>query len=118
MEKLRNYFANKRDSLKAYFKDNLTAYTYLFFAQAVAVAANIYVNFIAHNPPFHLHAFPILILIILSSIYALLMPFLFIIAAVATFNYNSLGKDSRRFMIGINLILCAIIITSASAAIS
>lgn len=103
-------------SLRNYFKDNLTAYSYLFFAQVAAVVVSKYFADVLFYKGFKVTNMtfidtPILIENIIIS---LVIPMIFIVGFLVTFKYPKNLAD-RYGLLSFNLFLAAIVLYSPFA---
>ena len=101
-----------KNKLRNYFENNRTAYSYLFFAQVTATVVNTYFKGVSQNP-FLIHLnFPIAIFLGVGIIFTFFLPVVFMLAAWATFNYDSLGDDGKDLWKTINFALYVVVLAS------
>lgn len=100
---------NKMKKLKGYFKENITAYTYIFFAQTLALAINLYLKTGWNKEPTYFIHFPLVILFLVGLVFTLFLPTMFLVAAFTNFEYTDLALDEKVIAITINLFIILVV---------
>ncbi len=96
------------NSLRGYFEQNLTSYSYLFFAQISFTAERVYVHYELHTDLPHITRYTGLAFWISGVIFSLVIPFIFILAFLTTFKFPK-SAGGRILTITINWGLFAIL---------
>ncbi len=98
--------------VRKYFEDNLTGYTYLFFAQGAFIAENLYWNQVMRGNfgkvSLHsLHGYYNII-----AFYTMyFLPVIFLVGAFLTFRYPK-DRLTKLFLLILHITLCSIILVS------
>jgi hypothetical protein len=112
LSRLRDGLAHLLIRLRRFFERNVTGFTYLFFAQTLHLAVNIYWRDqlslpIGETP---LHWYP-LWLAIFTILFSYALPFLFFLAAFLTFHYPK-DKDTRFLFVFITVVLSLFLVAA------
>jgi len=99
--------------LRHFFKENVTGFTYLFFAQAIFIAENIFWRHQFANPSGNImfQSFSAGF-ILFTIVFYYSFPLIFALAAFSTFNYPK-NKNAQFLFIYITVLICLMFVASA-----
>jgi hypothetical protein len=95
-----------REKLRNYFTENLTAYSYLFFAQVLAIIVNVYLKYQGQHPP----AKALVSVWKWENSLIIFLPFIFILAAIVTVDFSRLQTSGKIIAFCVNFFLFAVVI--------